>query len=485
MADPSPVAPSANETSFVGKFPSARELLADLEAGRRSVREVVGEHLDRIDAVNPTINAVIARRSADDVLADADRADGVLAAARAAGTTEQLFADQPLFGLPMAIKDLADVAGIATRAGSTVTSDTPVTVDALFVERLRAAGVIIIGKTNTPEFGVGSNTFNDVFGSTLNPHDPTKTAGGSSGGAAAALASGMLPIADGSDLGGSLRNPAAFCGVVGLRPSLGRVAHVSSHASFLIDLPTEGPMARCAADVGLLLSVMSGPDPRDPRARLDDPAHLAAPLHGDLAGMKVAWGGDLGLPGDEAIVFEREVMAVAKAATESMGDLGAEVHEERPDLTGAMDCFRAFRALGFRRVATEYASWFNTKPTLVENVQFGLQLTVDDVLAAEVTRTRLHREVVNFFDRFDILALPTTQVAPFPFEVEYPTEIEGVAMSDYLEWMTSCCVITATGCPAISVPAGMSADGLPLGLQLVAAPGNERILLEAAHGLGW
>jgi len=475
----------ATRTTFTGDFPSARELLSDLAAGRRSVTGVVGEHLDRIDEVNPIINAIVSRRDSAEVLADAARADEVLAAAVAGGSTGELFAEQPLFGLPMAIKDLADVIGFPTRSGSLVTSDAPVDVDSLFVERLRAAGVIFVGKTNTPEFGAGSNTFNEVFGATLNPHDPTCTAGGSSGGASAALASGMVPLADGSDLGGSLRNPAAFCGVVGLRPSLGRVAHLSDDAAFLIDLPTEGPLARCAADVGLLLSVMSGPDRRDPRARHDDPAPLAAPLDRDLGGMKVAWGGDLGLTGDETILFEREVLETAHSATTSMSSLGVEVTDAAPDLSGAMECFRTMRAFGFRRLPSQEDGWRETKKTLLENIEIGLRLSAADVLAAEAIRTRIHHEVIGFFDQFDILAMPTTQVAPFPVEVEYPTDIDGVPMKDYLDWMTSCCVITVTGCPAISVPAGMSASGLPIGLQLIAAPGNERVLLEASHALGW
>jgi len=473
------------ETTLTGEFPSAGELLADLRAGQRSVRDVVGQHLDRIDEVNPVVNAVITRREREDVLADADRADRVLADSLAAGNAEQLFADQPLFGLPMAIKDLADVIGLPTRRGSVVTPDTPAVSDSVFVERLKAAGVIIVGKTNTPEFGAGSNTFNEVFGATRNPHDTSRTAGGSSGGAAAALASGMLPIADGSDLGGSLRNPAAFCGVVGLRPSLGRVAHASPDVAFIIDLPVEGPMGRCAADVGLLLSVMSGPDPRDPRARLDDPAHLAAPLTGNVSELKVAWGGDPGLPGDEAMLFETEAYDRAHSAAISLGDVGAVVTEAAPNLAGAMNCFRTFRALGFRRLASAFPTWREMKPALVGNVEIGLALDVDDILAAEASRTRLHNEILAFFERFDVLALPTTQVEPFPIDVEYPTEINGVAMGDYLEWMTSCCVITSTGCPAISVPAGTSSSGLPLGLQLVAAPGNERVLLEASHALGW
>jgi len=485
MADVSDPATRVAETSFTGRFPTAQDLLGDLRSGQQSVRDVVGHHLDRIDEVNPAVNAVVSQRPRDDVLADADRADQVLSESVAAGTTDQLFAEQPLFGLPMAIKDLADATGLPTRNGSVVTPDTPAVSDSLYVQRLKAAGVIVVGKTNTPEFGAGSNTFNEVFGSTRNPHNIARTAGGSSGGAAAALASGMVPLADGSDLGGSLRNPAAFCGVIGLRPSLGRVAHLSDAVAFIIDLPTEGPMARCAADAGLLLSVMSGPDARDPRSRLDDPAHLAAPLTGDVSGLRVAWGGDLDLPGDEAMLFEADAYDVAHAAAKSLAEVGAVVTEAAPNLAGAMDCFRTFRALGFRRLASAFPTWREMKPALVRNVEIGLALDVEDVLVAEATRTRLHHEVIAFFDRFDVLALPTTQVEPFPIDVEYPTEINGVAMRDYLDWMTSCCVITATGCPAISVPAGTSSSGLPLGLQLVAAPGNEWALLEAAHALGW
>lgn len=459
---------------LLGVFPTARSLVNAVQSRQMSVLEVVESHLDRIDQANPTLNAIVAMRSAEEIRDEAKAMDVELAASPAVG------ADRPLLGLPMAIKDLADAKGLPTRSGSKLTGVEPLGRDSLFVSRIRAAGAIIIGKTNTPEFGAGSNTFNEVYGATLNPHDPTRTAGGSSGGAAAALASGMLPIADGSDLGGSLRNPAGFNGVFGLRPSIGRVPRVPKTSGFIIDLPVAGPMARNAGDLGLLLSVMAGDDPRDPRSLTEDPSVFAEPLGEDLDGLRVAWGGDLGLTGNETMPFESDQLSVARGALQRLVDRGAIVDEAAPDLRGAMATFRAMRALGFRAHVDDYPRWETMKPTLVENIRIGLDLSIDEVMQAEDRRTQIHAEMLSFFDRYDVLAMPTTQVGPFPVEVEYPTEINGQPMGDYLEWMSSCCVITVTGCPAVSVPAGVDDDGLPVGLQLISPPRTERRLLEVA-----
>jgi len=421
--------------------------------------------LDRIDKVNPSINAIVALRDRDELLAEAEAAD--------AGPV-----DGPLHGFPMAVKDLSDVAGISTRRGSLITNDTPAAKDTLFVSRLREAGAIFIGKTNSPEFGAGSNTFNEVYGITRNPHNREMTPGGSSGGAAAALASGMLALADGSDLGGSLRNPAAFCGVVGLRPSIGRVPSVPDRSAFINTLAVSGPMARSVEDLALLLSVMSGPDPRDPTSLGDDPKQFVQPLRGELDGVRVAWAGDLGIP------WEPDMYAAARAAMDRFDAAGAHVSEAAPDLTGAMDVFRTLRALifvGFDAVVPE-DKWPLLKETVRWNIQCGRDLDLAEVMAAELTRTRLHLNMSEFFASYDVLALPTTQVGPFPVEVEYPTEIEGVEMVDYIDWMSSCCVISATGCPAISVPAGFTDNGLPVGLQLVAPVGAEARLLDIAQG---
>ena len=453
--------PGVSDISFAPAVVTTRRL-RDREL---SAAEVMAETLDRIDKVNPSINAIVAQRPRGELMAEAEAAD--------AGPVKG-----PLHGLPMAIKDLADVAGMPTRRGSLITSDKPVATDTLFVSRLREAGAIFIGKTNSPEFGAGSNTFNEVFGITRNPHNRDLTPGGSSGGAAAALASGMLALADGSDLGGSLRNPAAFCGVVGLRPSIGRIPAVPARSGFLNTLAVSGPMARSVEDLGLLLSIMAGPDPRDPTSLSDDPTQYAASLRGDLEGVRVAWAGELGL------TWEPDCYSVARATMDRFDAAGSHVEDAAPDLSGAMDVFRTLRSLifsDFGEVVPE-EKWPLLKETVRWNIQCGRDLVLADVTKAELERTRIHLAMTEFFERYDVLALPTTQVAPFPVEIEYPTEIGGTVMEDYIDWMSSCCVISSTGCPAISVPAGFTSDGLPVGLQLVAAVGQEAKLLDIAKG---
>ena len=443
--------------------------LADLLGSRElSARDVMIAHLDRIDQVNPQVNAIVSMRDRADVLADADATD----AQKPTG---------PLHGLPVAVKDLEDVAGLPTRSGSLVTSTRPVAADGFIAAQLRAAGAIIIGKTNTPEFGTGSHTFNEVFGVTRNPWDLSKSAGGSSGGAAAALASRMLPIADGSDLGGSLRNPAAFCNVVGLRPTIGRVAQsaATSTSTHLVRLSVRGPMGRTVADTALLLSALAGPQADDPLSLADDPATFRAPLP-TTTSARLAWGGDFGL-----FTAEAEVLDLCCKAAKQITTAGGTFTEAAPDLSASMQIFRTLRGLAYRQLgqAIPRDRWSLMKATVVENIEFGLSITTDDVLRAEALRARLHVEMTKFFDEYDVLALPAAQVAPFPVETEFPMEIDGVAMADYLEWMTTCCAITPTGCPALSMPAGFTSAGLPVGLQLVAQVGNDRALLEVASAL--
>lgn len=448
-------------------FNTARSLLARLKAGEISSVELCEATLDRIDATNPAINAIVSLADRSEVLAAAAQADAEQAAGKELGQ---------LHGLPMAIKDLADVVGFRTSQGSTVTPDKPAQIDSLFVSRLRSAGVIFVAKTNVPEFGTGSHTFNEVFGVTRNPYDPTRSAGGSSGGAAAALASGMVDLADGSDLGGSLRNPAAFNNVVGFRPTIGRVPRLSDESNFYPRFGLEGPMARTVDDVALLLSVMAGPDRRDPRsiAELGSQFGSLAPL--ELGGLRVAWADDLGLP------FEKPVLDVCRSAMSVLEDAGSIVAGRAPDLAGAMDVFFVNRGIGYRALGSQVPTELHAqlKETVRWNIEYGENLTVDDIVRAETERTRLHNRLIEFFDEVDIWAMPTSQVLPFPVELEYPTEIDGKSLTDYLEWMTSCCIVTATGCPAISVPAGFSDSGLPVGLQLIAAPGDDLKLLRVA-----
>jgi amidase len=427
---------------------------------RRSVsaREVTQAHIERIEAVDGQVNALVTRcfeRAMDQAAA----ADERLARGEAPGL---------LHGLPVAHKDLADTAGIRTTYGSPIfASHVPVT-DTLVVARMAAAGAISLGKTNTPEFGAGSHTVNQVFGATRNPYDLTRSAGGSSGGAAAALAARMVCLADGSDLGGSLRNPASFCNVVGLRPSPGRVPvwPVSDPAD---TLGVEGPMARTVADVALLLAAQSGPDPRVPVAldapppALAQPADVASLLARNLRGLRVAWSTDLGLPVDPAV---RATLAPARRVLE---DLGCEVTEAAPDLAGADEVFRTWRAYRF---AANFGGLLREHPgaaghNVAWNTGRGLMLTAADLSRATQLWAALAGRVSAFWGEFDVLACPVSQVPPFSVELDWVHEINGVAQETYLDWMRSAYLISVTGLPAISVPAGFTGDGLPVGLQLV------------------
>jgi amidase len=341
--------------------------------------------------------------------------------------------------------------------------------DDLCVERIEQAGAIRIGKTNVPEFAAGSHTFNPVFGATRNPHDESRSAGGSSGGAAAALAAGFQPIADGSDLGGSLRNPASFCGVVGFRPTPGRVPGVPTDAPW-DTLGTAGPMARTVADVALLLSVMAGPDDRSPISLETPGAAFRSPPPRDLAGLRIAWSPTLGgLPVDPA------VLAVLEAA---VAGLGAELAE--PDLSGAENAFRVLRAHRFDQAfgATLDAQPDAFKPAIAWNAAEGRKLTRADLEQAEADRVRVWRAGLDFFDRFDVLLAPVSQVPPFPIEQEYPPYVNGVVQHTYLDWMRSAYHVTMLGAPALSVPAGRTPDGLPVGLQIVTRPRSDLLTLQ-------
>jgi amidase len=346
------------------------------------------------------------------------------------------------------------------------------------VARLAAAGAIRVGKTNVPEFAAGSHTYNPLFGATHNPYRHGLSAGGSSGGAAAALAAGFVPLAEGSDMGGSLRNPAAFCNVVGLRPTPGRVPTWPAPMAWS-QLSVQGPMGRTVADVALQLSVLAGPDARVPIA-LDEPgAGFAAPLPERLDGLRIAWAPDLGgqVTVDPAITG---VLAPSVAVFES---LGASVEEACPDLSGADEVFGTLRAWLFEASFGDISrrSPEKVKESIRWNAEMGAKLTGPDLARAEQLHTRLYERMVAFFGQYDALLAPTTQVLPFPVEIEYPTEIAGVHQDNYLEWMRSCTVISATGCPALSVPGGFTADGLPVGLQVIGAPRADRRVLEVGH----
>jgi amidase len=443
-----------------------------------SAREVVAAHIERIEAADGAVNAVVTR-TFDAALAKAAAADAALAGGEPPGL---------LHGLPVAHKDLVDTAGVRTTYGSPLFANHVPTQDALVVRRMAQAGAISLGKTNAPEFGAGSHTVNPVFGATRNPWDLTRSAGGSSGGAAAALAARMLSLADGSDLGGSLRNPASFCNVVGLRPSPGRVPRLP-YAEEGDTMGVSGPMGRTVADAALLLAVLAGADPRIPGVADGAPPPLESPdqipellQNGPdgsrgLAGLRVAWSADLGLPVDPA------VLAALEPARQVLSDLGARVTDTAPDLSDADEVFRTLRAFRF---VTDFGQDVREHPNQVGpnvtwNVQRGQELTVDDLSRAALLRTALGERVSRFFASFDVLACPVSQVPPFDVTLDWVHEINGRPLGTYLDWMASCYLISATGLPAISVPAGFTATGLPIGLQLVGRRRADWDLLRVAY----
>jgi amidase len=446
---------------------TAREMAAAIRARTVSARELLDLHLTRIAERNPQLNAIVSL--------DEERArEGAAAADEATARGNEL---GPLHGLPFAFKDTHDVGGWRTTYGSPLFADHVPGADELVVERIRGAGAVTIGKTNVPEFATGSHTFNTVFGTTLNPIDPTRSAGGSSGGAACALRAGMVPLADGSDMGGSLRNPASFCGVVGLRPSLGRVPSWPNE-NLWETTSTSGPLARNVADLALLLSVIAGPDPRVPTALADAGSGFGDPRPADLSGLRVALSPDLG----GLLEIDHDVRRVVEEAGAAFAGAGSLVEPAYPDLAEADDTFRTLRAWLFQAAYGELlaANPDAFKPSLADNIRAGEALTGADVARAYEQRSALSERMRIFFESYDVLVLPTSQVPPFPADQEFPQAINGRPMQTYLDWMRSAYVITVTGCPAISLPAGQTGDGLPIGVQVVAPFGADRRLIEVA-----
>ena len=444
---------------------TAVDLAARIRRKQVSARDVMAAHIARIERVNPKINAIVTL-VADRAMADAKKADEWQARGGALG---------PLHGLPVAHKDLVSTAGIRTTYGSPMYKDFVPTTDALIVKRIRAAGAITLGKTNTPEWGAGSNTFNRVFGATVNPYNTAKTVGGSSGGAAASLRCGMVPIADGSDTGGSLRNPAAFTNIVGFRPSPGRVPDEDGSWS---PLSTAGPMARTVADVALFLSSMVGPHAPDPLVIHESGAAFRAPLARSFKGTRVAWFRNLG-----GIPFESEITRVVNANRQAFLDLGCIVEAAEPDFTGVDEAFPILRHLSYH---SSYAKSARENPTMFKDtvkweIAEAERNTGADVARALARQARLFRETSAFFDKYDYFVLPVTQVEPFDVTTEYPTTIAGEAMPTYIDWMRSCWYVTFMACPAISVPAGFSAGGLPVGLQIVGRHRGDWSVLQMAH----
>ncbi|MBB6171559.1 amidase [Nocardiopsis mwathae] len=449
-------------------YTDATELVRMLRERRVSAREVVRAHLERIGEVNPQINVV--------VTLDGERAMREAAAAdeRLAGGGEV----GPLHGIPVAVKDTHDTAGMRTTYGSPVFAEYVPERDALIVERMRAAGAIVMGKTNAPEFGTGSHTYNPVFGVTRNPYDTLLSAGGSTGGGAAALAAGMHPLSDGSDMGGSLRNPASFNNVVGIRPSPGRVPQWPSFLPWE-PLAVAGAMARTVSDTALLMSVIAGPDARAPMALTDPGTVFADPLDTDVRGLRVAFSADFG----GALPIENAPSAAVTAAAEVFAGLGCAVEEVRLDF-GSVD--RVFRTLRAWQFAVAYGSLVDefpgqVKEPLVEEIRGGRRLSGEEVGAAKTRLADVYHRFREFFDGYDLLLLPVSQVLPFDAGLEYPARVAGRPMGDYLEWMASSYWVTTTLCPAMSVPAGFTPGGLPVGVQLVARHRADVALLRYAY----
>jgi amidase len=445
---------------------TAVDLAGRVRRKELSATEVMEAHLTRIEAVNPKVNAIVTLLP-EEAMEGARAADEALARGLPVG---------PLHGLPVAHKDLALTRGVRTTFGSPIFADFVPETDALIVERLKQAGAISVGKTNTPEFGAGSQTFNAVFGETLNPYDTTKTPGGSSGGAAAALACGMLPIADGSDMGGSLRNPASFCNVVGLRPSPGRVPtwpDVAPHP-----LSVEGPMARTVEDVALMLGAISGPDARSPLSLSEPGSTFLRPLDRDFEGVRVAWSRDLG-----GLPVEGRVAQVIEGGRQVFESLGCAVEEAEPDLTDADEVFKILRAWRFELAYGELLKKHREemKDTVVWNIEEGARLSGPEVGWAERKRAEIYHRTRGFMEAHEFLVLPVAQVPPFDVKLRYPTEINGEPMETYIDWMKSCYLVTVMGLPAISVPCGFTPEGLPVGIQIVGRPRDDLGVLRLAH----
>lgn len=434
-------------------FMNARDLAVAIQQRNLSALEVVEAHLAQIERFNPQVNAIVSL-VAKRALEEARLADKKLAAGEDVG---------PLHGIPIAFKDYHNVAGIPTTCGSLALRDNIPVQDDLIVERMRAAGAITIGKTNVPEFA-GAHTYNEVFGATHNPYDLSRTAGGSSGGAAAALATGMLPLADGSDMGGSCRFPAAFCNVVGMRTSPGRVPRYPNQAAWS-GLHVQGPMARNVADAAFMMSVIAGPDNKSPISIEEPSQQFQKSLDRDLTGLRVAWTADLG----GAIPVDASVKSTFKKQVKVFESLGCSVEEACPDFADADDIFRVLRAWEFEMTYAELFDRFREliKPSFIWNLEEGRRLNGTDIGKAIRLRTELYHRMRQFFEQYDVLLLPVSPIPPFSGDIEYPKVISGVQMETYIDWMRSCYYISATEHPSLSVPGGFTPDGLPFGLQIV------------------
>ena len=447
---------------------TAVELRNLIDEKKISAVELLDVHLEQIALTNPSLNAIVTLVP-DHAQQMAAKIDHQIAKGENPGL---------LAGLPMAHKDLVQTKGIRTTFGSRLFEDFVPKENALVVQRLINAGGITVGKTNVPEWGAGSQTFNDVFGETKNPFDLTRTCGGSSGGAAVALAARMLPLADGSDMGGSLRNPASFCNVVGFRTSPGRVPVYPVRDGWS-NLSVLGPMARTVADCALMLAAITGPDDRNPISLPDSAELFLQTLESNQKGTRVAFSPDFG----GQLPVEPAVQHVITQGMKVFSDLGCKVNENCPDFSGADEVFKTLRAWTFAsqhgegvRLHPEYY-----KETIIWNVEAGLKLSATDVSAANNLRTDIYQRVNTFFQDYDFLVLPVSQVTPFPLSDEYVTSINGTRMETYIDWMKSCYYITVTGLPAISIPCGFTPEGLPVGIQIIGKRLQDLAVLRIAY----
>jgi amidase len=431
-------------------FTPARKLAQLIRARKVSATEVMKAFIAQIERINPKVNAIVTFLP-EQALKQAKALDKKRSNAG------------PLCGLPIAYKDLVATKGIRTTLGSRVFEKQIPVEDHSLVERLSQAGAIALGKTNTPEFGAGSQTFNAVFGATLNPYDVSKTCGGSSGGAGVAVACGMLPFADGSDLAASLRNPGNYCNVVGFRPTPGRVPNWPS-ANAWDTLSVIGPMARTVSDAAFLFSAMAGPDPRAPNSIPEDGKVFSKALKRNFKKARIAWSADLG-----GLPMDPRVTAALAPQRKIFASLGCTVEDAEPDFSGATESFETLRSVGFlNRYGAVLKDHRNKlKNTVVWNIEEGLKRTAEQIARAETMRTALFHRMRRFLERYEFLVCPVNQLPPYPVKEEWPREIAGVPMSNYLDWMKSCYYITITSHPAISVPAAFTPDGLPVGIQIV------------------
>jgi amidase len=444
--------------------------------------EVMTAYLDHIDVFNPRVNAIVSMQPRETSLVEARERDAQLARGEYLGW---------MHGFPHAVKDNMPVKGMPYTRGSPLFKDFIAPADAIVVERMKAAGAIIIGKTNLPEFALGSQTHNSVFGTTLNPYDLSKTCGGSSGGAAVAVALRMLPVASGTDTNGSLRNPAAFNNLFALRPAYGRVPAEAPDV-FNSGMSMVGPMARTVPDLALLLSVQAGYDARMPLSVQQDPAQFAVPLMGEVKGRRIAWGGDLFA---RIMPFEAGLLDLCRGALHAFEQLGCIVEEVVPDfpieqLFAKMQVLRAWQLSNI--LADLYADPAKRAQLSAEarfEMEIFLKLSAADIVAAAALRGAWYQDVRRFFEKYDYFVLPSAQVFPFDAKNHWPQEIAGREMDVYYRWMEVMVPVTMAGCPAVNVPAGFNASGLPMGLQIMAPNHAERSCLELAYAYdqatGW